>query len=130
MRGDAGEASLTVSPLIGGGIGEGEGATLNVPLSAGSDDAAYLRALEEEVLPAIEAHRPDALILSAGFDAHVRDPLGGMEVTTEGFGRMTRLLLDLADKTCGGRVISLLEGGYDLDGLAASVEAHTAELLA
>ncbi len=130
-------ASLHQWPLYPGtgaaeerGIGEGEGATLNVPLSAGSDDAVYLRALEEEVLPAIEAHRPEALILSAGFDAHVRDPLGGMEVTTEGFGRMTRLLLDLAAKTCEGRVISLLEGGYDLDGLAASVEAHTAELLA
>jgi len=130
-------ASLHQWPLYPGtgaaeerGIGEGEGATLNVPLSAGSDDAVYLRALEEEVLPAIEAHRPEALILSAGFDAHTRDPLGGMEVTTEGFGRMTRLLLDLAAKTCEGRVISLLEGGYDLDGLAASVEAHTAELLA
>ncbi len=111
------------------GVGEGEGATLNVPLSAGCDDAVYLASLEELVLPAVEEFRPEALILSSGFDAHARDPLGGMEVTTEGFGEMTRLFLDLADKTSQGRLISLLEGGYDLEGLASSVEAHTAALL-
>ena len=112
------------------GLGDGEGATLNVPLSAGADDAVYLATLEDLVLPAVEAFAPDALILSAGFDAHERDPLGGMKVTTEGYGELTRLLRDLADKTCDGKVISLLEGGYDLEGLAASVASHTAALLA
>jgi len=130
-------ASLHQWPLYPGtgkaterGVGDGEGATMNVPLSAGSDDSVYLTTLEDLVLPAVESFAPDALILSSGFDAHARDPLGGMRVSTEGFGEMTRLFRDLADKTCGGKVISLLEGGYDLDGLAASVEAHTAALLA
>jgi len=130
-------ASLHQWPLYPGtgaaterGVGDGEGATLNVPLSAGGTDAVYLTALEDIVLPAVETFAPEALILSSGFDAHARDPLGGMEVTTEGFGQMTRLFLDLAEKSCKGRVISLLEGGYDLEGLASSVEAHTAALLA
>ena len=128
-------ASLHQWPLYPGtgeaterGIGDGEGATMNIPLPAGSDNARYLRELEEHVLPAIEAHRPQALILSAGFDAHERDPLGSMKITTEGYGELTTLILDLADKCCEGRVISLLEGGYDLDGLADSVVAHTAKL--
>lgn len=128
-------ASLHQWPLYPGtgeaterGIGDGEGATMNIPLPAGSDNARYLRELEERVLPAIEAHRPQALILSAGFDAHERDPLGSMKITTEGYGELTTLILDLADKCCEGRVISLLEGGYDLDGLADSVVAHTAKL--
>lgn len=128
-------ASLHQWPLYPGtgeaserGVGEGEGSTLNVPLPAGSDDARYLRELEETVLPAIEAHKPQALILSAGFDAHERDPLGSMKVTTEGYAEITKLTLDLAAKCCEGRVISLLEGGYDLDGLADSVVAHTAQL--
>ena len=128
-------ASLHQWPLYPGtgeaterGIGDGEGATMNIPLPAGSDNARYLRELEEHVLPAIEAHRPQALILSAGFDAHERDPLGSMKITTEGYGDLTTLILDLADKCCEGRVISLLEGGYDLDGLADSVVTHTAKL--
>ena len=128
-------ASLHQWPLYPGtgaaderGIGAGEGTTLNVPLPAGSDDARYLRELEQLVLPAIEAHRPQALILSAGFDAHERDPLGSMKVTTQGFARITELALDLASKCCESRVISLLEGGYDLEGLADSVVAHTSEL--
>ena len=112
------------------GIGDGLFATLNVPLNAGSDDSVYLTALEDLVLPAVESFEPDALILSAGFDAHERDPLGGMKVTTEGYAAMTRLFRDVAEKTCDGKIISLLEGGYDLEGLAASVEAHTAALLA
>ncbi len=128
-------ASLHQWPLYPGtgeaserGIGEGEGTTLNVPLPAGSGNARYLRELEELVLPAIEAHKPQALILSAGFDAHERDPLGSMKVTTEGYAEITALALDLAAKCCEGRVISLLEGGYDLDGLADSVVAHTGQL--
>ena len=128
-------ASLHQWPLYPGtgeaterGIGDGEGATMNIPLPAGSDNARYLRELEERVRPAIEAHRPQALIRSAGFDAHERDPLGSMKITSEGYGELTTLILDLADKCCEGRVISLLEGGYDLDGLADSVVTHTAKL--
>jgi acetoin utilization deacetylase AcuC-like enzyme len=75
-------------------------------------------------LPAIEAFRPGFVIVSAGFDAHERDPLAQTRLSTEAFAAMTESVLDLARRTCSGRVVSLLEGGYDLGALAESVEAH------
>jgi acetoin utilization deacetylase AcuC-like enzyme len=130
-------ASLHQWPLYPGtgsaeerGRGEGEGATLNCPQPPGAGDREWLGALEGSILPAIEAFRPNFLIVSAGFDAHERDPLAGTRVTTEGFRRMTESTLDLARKSCGGRLVALLEGGYDLDALAASGEAHIAALRA
>jgi len=110
------------------GKGAGEGATLNCPLPAGSGDAEWLDALEQRVLPALEDFRPQFVLVSAGFDAHALDPLSGTRVTEDGFRRMTRAVKELASQTADGRVVALLEGGYQLGALARSVEAHLAEL--
>jgi acetoin utilization deacetylase AcuC-like enzyme len=108
------------------GTGAGLGATLNVPLAGGSGDDDYARALTELVIPALEAHRPDVLLLSAGFDAWQRDPLGGMRVTATGFARWGELLGGLARRRCGGRLLAVLEGGYDVEALPDLVEAFLA----
>jgi acetoin utilization deacetylase AcuC-like enzyme len=128
-------ASLHQWPLYPGtglakerGIGAGEGATLNCPLPPGSGDREWLGALEGTILPALEAFRPGFVVVSAGFDAHVRDPLAQTRLSTEAFGSMTRSVLDLARRVCAGRVVSLLEGGYDLEALAESVETHLGAL--
>ncbi len=106
------------------GRGKGEGATLNVPLPAGTGDAGYAQAMEERILPALEAFRPQALLLSAGFDAWRRDPLGGMGVTERGFEEWGRQLGTLARAGCEGRVLAVLEGGYDLEALPRLVAHH------
>jgi acetoin utilization deacetylase AcuC-like enzyme len=106
------------------GRGAGEGATLNVPLPAGTGDDGYREAFEEAVLPALAAFRPDALVISAGFDAWTGDPLGGMRVSEAGFGDWGSFLGELADRVCGGRRVALLEGGYDLAALPRLVAAH------
>ena len=98
------------------GVDSGEGATLNVPLAAGGGDEEYRRAFDE-VLPALEAFAPHALVLSAGFDAWRGDPLGGMRVSEEGFAEWGRRCGELARRVSGGRVMALLEGGYDVDAL-------------
>lgn len=112
------------------GRGDGEGATLNCPMDSGDGDAEYLTAFETQVLPALEAFDPQFVIISAGFDAHASDPLSHTRVSTDGFARMARHLADLAASRCAGRLVSLLEGGYDLDALAESVETHLNELRA
>jgi acetoin utilization deacetylase AcuC-like enzyme len=99
------------------GEGEGREATLNVPLSAGADDDDYRRAIEGTIMPAVERFSPQFIIASAGYDSHVTDPIGGMRVTTNGYRRIMRDLLDLAEATCDGKLIAVLEGGYDLKGL-------------
>jgi acetoin utilization deacetylase AcuC-like enzyme len=91
-----------------GGPGEGNETTLNVPLPAGSDDADYLLAFEERVDPAVRAFGPELVLVSAGFDAHVDDPIAGMHVTADGFRELARRTADL-----GPRVAAVLEGGYD-----------------
>jgi acetoin utilization deacetylase AcuC-like enzyme len=106
------------------GRGAGFGATVNVPLPAGSDDLVYRRAFEDIVAPAIEAYRGGALVISAGFDAFAFDPLGGMRVTAEGFREWGAQIAQLADELCEGRSLSLLEGGYDLEALPELVEAY------
>lgn len=111
------------------GAGRGKGTKLNVPLPAGSGDRQFLRALSERLVPAAERFHPDFVLVSAGFDAHEDDPLGGMRVTTEGFAEMTRIVKRIAEEHCQGRLVSVIEGGYDLDGLAASVEAHLRVLM-
>jgi len=111
------------------GVGAGEGSTLNCPLSAGTGDAEWIATLEERVLPALEAFRPEFLLISAGFDAHRADPLSGTCVSEDGYATITRRLTQLADERCTGRLVSLLEGGYDLDALARSVETHVGGLL-
>src|SRR5262245_21934620 len=111
------------------GVGAGEGATLNCPQSAGTGDREWLRTLEMQVIPALERFAPEFVLVSAGFDAHERDPLSYTQVTTEGFRRMTEVVQAFAVSRCGGRVVSLLEGGYELQALADSVEAHVSTLL-
>ncbi|HEV8241398.1 MAG TPA: histone deacetylase [Thermoanaerobaculia bacterium] len=108
------------------GYGEGLGATLNVPLRAGCDDGEYAQAIEGVVLPALRAFAPQALVVSAGFDAWQNDPLGGMRVSEEGFAQWGRWLGQLAREACGGRLVALLEGGYDVPSLPRLVEAFLA----
>ena len=110
------------------GAGRGKGTTINVPLKAGAGDAEYRRVFTEVLLPRALAFKPDFVLISAGFDAHADDPLGGMKLTPKGFAELTRLVKRVADRCCRGRVVSVLEGGYNLPGLAASVEAHVAAL--
>src|SRR5262249_1056690 len=96
------------------GEGPGLGATLNLPLEAGTEDAEFIAAYADEAVPALEAFKPDAVLVSAGFDAHERDPLGGLRVTTEGYRRVIALLGASAARVCGGRIAFVTEGGYDL----------------
>ncbi len=110
------------------GEGAGEGATLNLTFPAGTEDTAYLSRFEKEVIPAIRNHKPEFLIISAGFDAHFRDLLGGLRLTEEGFAQMTHLLKGVAEEICDGRIVSLLEGGYNISALEASVVAPLSAL--
>jgi len=102
------------------GEGPGEGATINIPLPAGVGDGGYAHVFEEIVLPLLRAVAPSLVVISAGFDAHHADPLGGMMLTARGFGRLAGLVREAAGTT---PVAALLEGGYDLDALAHSVAA-------
>jgi len=113
------------------GDGKAAGTKINVPLPAGSGDAEYRKAFEEKLRPAALAFKPDFVFISAGFDAADGDPLGGMKVTPEGYAALTRIVRAIADGTAGGRIVSVLEGGYDLahGGLAKSVEAHVKALM-
>jgi acetoin utilization deacetylase AcuC-like enzyme len=106
------------------GVGRGEGFTLNVPLPPGTDDASYLRALDQRVMPALDRFKPQVLLLSAGFDAHADDPLAQLELTEEGFSQITQRMVQVAEAHCGGRIVSALEGGYNLRALGRSVVAH------
>ncbi|MEM9914841.1 MAG: histone deacetylase [Planctomycetota bacterium] len=111
------------------GRGAGSGFTLNVPLPPGSGDAAYQAVFHEQIIPKLDAFAPQFVLVSAGFDAATADPLGGMRVTTPGFVEMTEKLLAVADRHAAGRLVSVLEGGYDLDALAAAVCGHVGALL-
>ena len=110
------------------GTGAGKGATLNCPMNAGAGNETYTQAFSETILPAIDAFGPDMILISAGFDAHQADPLGSINLTTEHYAWMTRRLMECADHHCNGRILSVLEGGYDLDALALSVAVHIGTL--
>jgi acetoin utilization deacetylase AcuC-like enzyme len=110
------------------GTGDGLGTTVNLPLPAGSGDTAYLRAVEEAVLPALRTFEPDLLLLSAGQDAAASDPLGRMSVTAEGFRAMTRLLREAAEALCTGRLVAVQEGGYSVDHMPFCTLATVEEL--
>jgi acetoin utilization deacetylase AcuC-like enzyme len=110
------------------GSGKGEGSTLNFPLPAGTGDAAYQTLFRSKLLPALEAFKPDFLILSAGFDAHRADPLAGMALSADGFSELSKQVRGFAESACEGRLLSVLEGGYNLDALADSVMAHISVL--
>ena len=132
-RADVLYASLHQFPFYPGtgaaeerGRGRGEGYTVNVPLAAGSGDAEWIAGLRERVLPALERFRPDLLVVSAGFDAWRDDPLGGLRVAEGGFAAMGELLRASAKELCGGRLVAVLEGGYDLAALPRLVIAFLA----
>ncbi len=102
---------------------------VNVPLAAGDDGAVFREAFETRVLPRVEAHRPDIILISAGFDAHRRDPLANLRLEAPDFAWATGRLMEIAGRRCGGRIVSLLEGGYDLEGLSTSAAAHVEMLM-
>jgi acetoin utilization deacetylase AcuC-like enzyme len=102
---------------------------VNAPLRAGDGGEQFRAAMNEIILPRIEAFGPDLVIISSGFDAHIRDPLASLNFIEDDFAWVTKKLMELADRKAGGRVISVLEGGYDLQGLAGSVAAHMTALM-
>ena len=111
------------------GRGQGEGFTVNVPLPAGCGDGEYLTIFKEILVPIARAFKPELILVSAGFDPYYADPLGGMMVTPVGFAYLTRILIELADEVCQGRLLLCLEGGYNLAGLRDSTMACLLELL-
>jgi len=100
------------------GRGDGAGFTINLPLEAGATDADFDRVFRDLAIPVLHEFEPELLLVSAGFDAHVSDPLAGMRMTTGGFGRLTTRLLRAADEICAGRAVFVTEGGYDTSALA------------
>jgi len=110
------------------GSGRGSGTIVNCPLKAGSGNTEYEAVFVKRIMPALDAFGPDFLLISAGFDAHASDPLGDMRLTSEFYARMTTWLMEIADRHAAGRIVSLLEGGYDLDALGESVTAHLGAL--
>lgn len=104
------------------GVGEGEGFTVNVPLSFGKNDDDYLFIFNEILSPIASLYKPEYILVSAGFDIHQNDPLGGMRVSGAGFGEMTDVLLNLAHRFCRDRILITLEGGYDLQALQQGVK--------
>jgi acetoin utilization deacetylase AcuC-like enzyme len=110
------------------GTGAGKGFTMNVPFMPGSTDDAWVGALAGKILPELGRFGPEFLLVSAGFDAHADDPLAQMSLTEIGYLRMTQMLANFADEHCGGRLVSALEGGYDLRALGRSVVQHVAGL--
>lgn len=111
------------------GSGQGEGFNINVHLPCGSGDAEILTAFEQYLLPAAEAFQPDLILLSAGFDSRIDDPLGCHNITDDGFQTLTRLMMQLADKYCQGRLVSVMEGGYQVSGLQQAALAHVEALI-
>ena len=111
------------------GDGPGLGTTLNVPINAGTSEEEYLAEFEGKVLRAVDDFGPEFLLVSAGFDGHIADPLADLRMTEEGFARITRGLKQVAASNCKGRLISVLEGGYNLEALERSVAAHVLALM-
>ena len=106
------------------GVGRGRGATLNCPMWAGANDTDYEEAFRTRILPKIDQFRPEAIIISAGFDAHMDDPLGGIRLSTDFFGWMSARMLEAANRHAGNRLISVLEGGYNLEMLPRCIGTH------
>jgi len=111
------------------GAGEGEGYTLNVPIPADSEDDVFLSAFYGNVVSALNDYSPEFIIIGAGFDAHRDDPLGGLNLSGNVFGKMTTSLVEIADKYCDGRILSLFEGGYSPTANARSLYCHIKELI-
>jgi acetoin utilization deacetylase AcuC-like enzyme len=101
---------------------------VNAPLASEDGSKQFRAAFENVILPQLTKFAPELIVISAGFDAHYRDPLASLNLRAEDFGWVTRKLMDLADASAGGRIVSVLEGGYDLQGLKESVAAHVTAL--
>ena len=112
------------------GRGAGAGLTINCPFPAGSGRKEIVGAFREKLVPAAEAFRPDLVLVSAGFDSRIDDPLGGFTLTDDDFAELTGIVKEIAAKHCGGRLISTLEGGYNLNGLASAAASHARALMA
>ena len=110
------------------GEGAGDGTTMNFPFPAGSGRAEILGAVEDSLMPAAERFRPDLVLISAGFDSRIGDLLGRFTLTDEDFADLTRAVMAIADRHAKGRVVSMLEGGYNLDGLASAAASHVSAL--
>ncbi|MBX3237512.1 MAG: histone deacetylase [Nitrospiraceae bacterium] len=111
------------------GKGEGQGFTINVPMEAGEGDEEYRAVFQKVLIPAADSFKPEFVIISAGFDAHRDDPLASMGLTEEGYAELTGIVAGIARRHCQGRLISCLEGGYNLTALGASVDRHIRALL-
>ena len=111
------------------GRGDGNGLTVNVPMPGGQGDEEYQDVFRTVLVPAANEFRPECVLISAGFDAHRDDPLANMNLTEQGYASLTQIVLDIAIQHASGRVISCLEGGYHLEGLARSVEQHLTTML-
>ncbi len=126
-------ASTHQSPCYPGTGGKFEtgvaGNIVNAPLTPGSGAELFREAMNSQVLPKLKAFKPDLIMISAGFDAHEADPLAQLRLQTEDFAWVTEQLMDVAEQCCGGRVVSALEGGYDLNALAESVGVHVETLM-
>jgi acetoin utilization deacetylase AcuC-like enzyme len=107
-----------------------KGSTLNLPMPPGSGDQDFLNNYNKFLVPQALAFKPDLVLISCGFDTHWKDPLGGMAVTDKGFALLTQLVVKIANQTCSGRIISFLEGGYDLEAVASSAVEHVRQLMA
>jgi acetoin utilization deacetylase AcuC-like enzyme len=116
-------------PGTGAADETGQGNVVNVPLAAGADGAIFRRTFETKILPALDAFAPEFLLVSAGFDAHRADPLAGLELEEADFAWVTSRLVEAARRHCGGKLVSVLEGGYDLRALAGSAAAHVGALM-
>ncbi len=111
------------------GRGQGEGYTINVPIRSGAGNSEYVKIFRNVLQPAALAYKPEIILLSAGFDIYYQDPLGGMRVTPDGFAALTRILLNIADSCCAGKMAAVLEGGYHISGLTKSVKCVLEEML-
>ena len=120
---------MPLFPGTGAVTETGVGNIVNAPLRAGDGGEAFRAAWTGRILPALDAFRPDLILVSAGFDAHARDPLAGLMLAEADFSWITLKLVDVAHKHCGGRIVSMLEGGYALKALAASTAAHVGALM-
>jgi acetoin utilization deacetylase AcuC-like enzyme len=121
---------MPLFPGTGASGERGEHDTIvNAPLASEDGSVKFRAAFENLILPQLQKFSPELIIISAGFDAHFRDPLASLNVKAEDFGWVTRKLMDVADASAGGRVVSVLEGGYDLQGLKESVAAHVSALM-
>jgi acetoin utilization deacetylase AcuC-like enzyme len=110
------------------GAGKGKGFTMNRPFGAGAGNKEIITVFKDEFLPAAKEFKPDFTLISAGFDSRIHDPIGGFRMDNEGFRELTKIMLEISHIAGGGRLVSILEGGYNLEGLAAAAVAHMDEL--